>query len=76
MDGWTLLHQADGMDGNGCTDLHFHPFHPFEKVRGVDRHTDSGKDVGVNRHVDAPHSEGELAIPTSLDKAARNHESY
>ena len=39
MDGWTLLHQADGMDGNGCTDLHFHPFHPFEKVRGVDRHT-------------------------------------
>jgi hypothetical protein len=40
MDGWTLLHQADGMDGNGCTDLHFHPFHPFEKVRGVDRHTE------------------------------------
>jgi hypothetical protein len=39
MDGWTLLHQADGMDGNGGLCIHFHPFHPFEKVRGVDRHT-------------------------------------
>jgi hypothetical protein len=46
MDGWTLLHQADGMDGNGCTDLHFHPFHPFEKVRGVDRHTGEDSEPG------------------------------
>jgi hypothetical protein len=49
MDGWTLLHQADGMDGNGCTDLHFHPFHPFEKVRGVDRHT--GREGGSDSQV-------------------------
>ncbi|KAK9364375.1 hypothetical protein V1509DRAFT_670246, partial [Lipomyces kononenkoae] len=42
-----------GVDVNGCADLHFHPFHPFGHISGVDRHTDHDRnefyaDIKIN----------------------------